>query len=38
MPECLPDKYIRVQVYRASIVSEKLDSRQKHAVMTVIGT
>ncbi|MBN2092185.1 hypothetical protein JW964_21375 [candidate division KSB1 bacterium] len=29
MPEC---------VNRASIVSEKMDSRQKHAGMTVIGT
>jgi len=29
MPECF---------YRASIVSAKMDSRQKHAGMTVIGT
>jgi hypothetical protein len=36
MPECLLDKNIRVQVYRASVVSEKMDSRQKHAGMTVI--
>jgi hypothetical protein len=28
MPECF---------YRASIVSEKMDSRQKHARMTIIG-
>ncbi|MBN2091569.1 hypothetical protein JW964_18290 [candidate division KSB1 bacterium] len=28
MPECF---------YRASIISEKMDSRQKHAGMTVIG-
>ncbi len=38
MPECLLDKNIRVPVYRTSIVSEKMDSRQKHAEMTAIST
>jgi hypothetical protein len=27
MPECLPDKNIRVQVYRASMIVDKMDSR-----------
>lgn len=38
LPECLPDKNIRVQVYRASIVSEMMDFHQKYAGIMVIGT
>jgi len=34
IPACLPDKNIRVQVWRESIFAETMDARQKHSGMT----